>query len=204
MTVEQTLVARIEEGVVKYEATFFYDILYSGVKYLRIDLPEDLAASVQNVTPGIRKEEFDPPKLKPAKGYKAWRLSGETELVGNKVDQAGLGDQDPQARRRREHAAGVPRLQPMEVDRAWGKILLAKVETVDIQDEPGKQEGLRAIDPAGREAGRSVAGGARAFEFYGDSGALTVTATRYQLQKVKQTSIERALLAHGRHPDPTR
>jgi hypothetical protein len=192
VTVEQVLVAQIEEAVVKYEATFFYDILYSGVKYVRIDVPEDIAGQVQNVTPGIRKEEFDPPKIKPAKGYKAWRLSGETELVGKKEIKLTWETKIPKLDVGGSIPLEIRRLQPVEVDRTWGKILLSKVETVDIQDEPGKQDGLRAIDPSDvKRVG--AAGGARAFEFYGD-WALTVTATRYQLQKVKQTSIERALL----------
>ena len=43
VTIRQLLVARIEEGVIKYQATFFYSILYSGVKSLRIDVPADVA-----------------------------------------------------------------------------------------------------------------------------------------------------------------
>src|SRR5262249_29105338 len=39
VTVRQLLVVRVESGVVKYQATFSYDILYSGVKSLRVDIP---------------------------------------------------------------------------------------------------------------------------------------------------------------------
>ena len=194
VTVEQTLVARIEEGVVKYEATFVYDVLYSGVKYVRIDLPEKIAPDVQNVTPGIRKEDFDPPKIKPAKGYKAWRLSGETELLGSKTIKLAWETKFPKLDVGKSKTLDIPRLQPMEVDRAWGKILLAKVETVDIQDEPGKQEGLRAIDPQEVKLAAGVAGGARAFEFYGDAWELSVTADRYELKEITQTGVERGLL----------
>ena len=35
----ELLTAHIESGVVKFEATFFYDIRYSGVRQLRIDVP---------------------------------------------------------------------------------------------------------------------------------------------------------------------
>ena len=35
VTVRQLLVARVEEGVVKYQITFFYNVLYSGVKSLQ-------------------------------------------------------------------------------------------------------------------------------------------------------------------------
>ena len=47
VTICQLLVGRIEEGVIKYQATFSYTILYSGVKSLRIDVPADVAATAR-------------------------------------------------------------------------------------------------------------------------------------------------------------
>ena len=43
VTARQLLVARIDAGVVKYESTIFYEVQYSGVKTLRLDVPKDLA-----------------------------------------------------------------------------------------------------------------------------------------------------------------
>src|SRR5688500_515298 len=40
ITAAQLLAVQVDAGVVKYEATFFYDIRYSGVKTLRIDVPQ--------------------------------------------------------------------------------------------------------------------------------------------------------------------
>ena len=45
VTVRQLMVARIEDGVVKYQFTLFYNVLYSGVKSLRLDVPKEVAAS---------------------------------------------------------------------------------------------------------------------------------------------------------------
>ena len=49
--------AHIESGVVRYEARLFFDIKYSSVKALRIDVPKDIADKVRNLleakgTPG--------------------------------------------------------------------------------------------------------------------------------------------------------
>ena len=69
--------ARVDPGVVKYEATFFYDIRYSGVKNLRIDLPAELAAEIRNNTPGISEKLLDPQPDDVAKENVAWGFSGE-------------------------------------------------------------------------------------------------------------------------------
>jgi len=193
VTIRQLLMARIEDGVVKYQATFFYEILYSGVKSLRIDVPTEVAAGLRNNTPHIRQRVITPPPDDLAEGYVAWSLSGETELIGEgkielvweeKLEKLDVGGSDDVA---------LPLLKPMEVDRAWGQIVLTKVETIDIQ-ESGETSGLRPIDPQhDLMAGADVPGGAAAFEFH-DDWALTVTATRYELEEVKHTSIERAVL----------
>ena len=60
VTIHQLLVARIDEGVIKYQATFFYTILYSGVKSLRIDVPADVAPRLPNTTAGIRPSRDRP------------------------------------------------------------------------------------------------------------------------------------------------
>ena len=193
VTVGQLLAARIESGVAKYEATFDYDIRYSPVKSLRIDVPADLAADIRNNTQRVREKVIDPAPDDLAEGYIAWSLSGETELMGRvevrlawekKIDELDVGKSIDLA---------LPQLRPKGADRAWGQIVLAKAETIDLRpaDEP---TGLRPIDPQhDLMRGRKIAGAATAYEFH-DQWALTVTATRYDLQEVKTTSIERALV----------
>ena len=85
----------------------------------------------------------------------------------------------------------MPHLKPREVDRAWGQIVLVKSETIDVH-ESGEPKSLRPIDPQ-YDLMAPVASAARAFEFH-DDWSLTVAATRYEMEKIKHTSIERALV----------
>ncbi|MBN2218304.1 MAG: hypothetical protein JW719_13090, partial [Pirellulales bacterium] len=195
--VGQLLTMKIEDDTVQYEAVFRYNILYSGVKSLRIDVPETLAGKLRNNTPGIRERVVEPAPDDLPKGYQAWSFSGETELVGEgqitliweeKLDKLGLGD---------EVKVEVPTLTPAKaddapIDRAWGQIVLVKAETIDLAPT-GTPEGLRPIDPQRDLAGGAkVADAASAFEFHGP-WSLTVKATRYELQDVKYTIIENAV-----------
>jgi len=198
LTARQLLVARIDSGVVKYEATLFYEVLYSGVKSLRVDVPQDLAGELR-VEPTTLRHEAIPAADKPqglADGYVAWRLSGDTEFIGQvqvrllwekKIEKLDVGKSVDLA---------IPRLIPRDIDRAWGQIVLAKAETIDVQESTGKDKvaGLRPIDPQhDLMTGAAVPGAARAFEFH-DDWALTVVATMYKLEEVKHTSIERAVV----------
>jgi hypothetical protein len=195
VTAAQLMSVRMDTGVVKYNATLYYDIAYSGVKSLRLDVPAALASEIRLTTPGIRYQVLEDAE-RPAdlvEGYVAWRLSGETEFMGarhinltweKKTEKLDVG---------KSVEIDIPRLRPMNVDRAWGQIVLAKSETIDVR--PAKaSESLRPIDPQqDLMRGVIVAAAARAFEFHED-WQLTVAATRYELQEVKQTSIERALV----------
>jgi len=188
VTIRQLLVAQIDEGVIKYHATFSYTVRYSGVKSLRIDVPADPLPRV--TTTGIHQTTIDsPPGLE--KNMVAWRLTGEGELLGDgkidfewqkKLDALDVG---------KTIEVTVPRLVPRDVDRAEGQIVLAKAETLNFQEVEDRMKGLRPIDPQ-RELWSPVSGAARAFEFY-DDWTLPVTITRYELEEVKRTSIDRAV-----------
>lgn len=191
ISVRQLLVARVEEGVVKYQFTFFYNILYSGVKSLRIDVPADTAGGLRVTTRGMSETTIAPPPADLAKDNVAWSISGESELLGDtqielswerKIEKLDVG---------KSVQLPVPYLKPQAVDRAWGQIALVKSETIDIQpaEEPTS---LRPIDPQ-HDLTTPVASAARAFEFH-DDWTLRITATRYELEEVKRTSIERAVV----------
>jgi len=194
VTIKQLLVARIENGVVKYQVIFFYKVLYSGVESLRIDVPADVAADLRNETPGIQDKVIEPAPKDLAEGDVAWRFTGESELLGDgkielvweeKLEKLGIGKSIDLA---------VPQLKPRGVDRAWGQIVLAKAETIDIHEKDGRGEAetLRPIDPQ-RDLMAPVAGGARAFEFH-ENWSLSMTVTQYELEEIKHTSIERAVV----------
>ncbi len=121
----------------------------------------------------------------------AWSLSGESELIGGgrielswekKIEKLDVG---------KSVELPLPYLKPQQVDLAWGQIVLVKSETIDVH-ESGEPKSLRPIDPQ-HDLMSPVASAARAFEFH-DDWTLSITATRYQLEEIKRTSIERAVV----------
>ncbi len=193
VTARQLLVVRIESGVVHYGATFNYDVRYSGVKSLRIDVPADLADEIRNTTSGVREKVITPRPEDLPEGYVAWGLTGETEFMGAATIRLSWEHKMEELEVGKSVELVIPHLRPAELDRAWGQIVLTKTETMDVH-ETGEPKGVRPIDPQhDLMDGQKVAGAARAFEFH-DVWTLTVTVTRYQLEEVKRTSIERAVV----------
>jgi hypothetical protein len=193
----QLLAVNVESGVVKYDAWVFYDIRYSGVKNLRIDLPASLAASVRNQTPALREQQLpaEPALVPPVPGgYVAWQLTGESELLGSHMLHLSWEKPLGELPVGEGVAIEVPQLRPIGVDRAWGQITASKSETIEISVD-GKLVGLESIDPQ-RDLmpGAEVRGAARAFEFQSEAWSLALLATRYDLEEVKRTSIERGFV----------
>jgi len=197
VTVRQFLLAQVKEGEIEYRATFFYSVLYSGVKSLRIDLPAELAPEVQNLSRAtLRHETIQPAPAKLDNGYVAWSFTGESELLGDGKIELTWKRNIGQLAVESSVPVPVPWLKPRLVDQAWGQIVVAKAETIDVQDDPKQQKGLRGIDPQ-RDLmpGASAPGAARAWEFHdGEDWQLALLATRYRLEEIKHTSIERGLV----------
>jgi hypothetical protein len=193
ITARQRLVVRIDSGVVRFESLVIYDILYSGVKSLRIDVPASLAADIRNTSNGLREVAMTPPPADVAEGYVAWSLSGETELIGTQIVKLNWERKLEQLEVGKSLQVNVPSLKPAGTDRAWGQIVVTKTESLDVT-AADDLTGLRPIDPAQDiMPDAAVPDAARAFEFHED-WSLNLTATRYQLEEVKRTSIERALV----------
>ena len=190
VTVQQALVVKVEEGVVKYRATLLYDVRYSSVKSLRLDVPADAAADIRIETAGFREKAIEPAPEGLADGYIAWQISGEAELLGGGKIELVWEKQLDKLEVGKPIDIEIPRLVPQDVHRAWGQIVLTKVETIDVAPK-GEPVGLRGIDPQ-EDLIIPVPGAARAMEFHND-WKLTVAATRYQLEELKRTSIERSL-----------
>jgi hypothetical protein len=189
----QLLTARIDSGVVKYEATFHFDVQYSSVKSLRIDVPTAMAADIRNVTSGIREKTIDPRPADAAEGFTPWSFTADSEFLGSVTIKLTWETKSKELEIGQSMDYAVPVLKPMGIDRAWGQIVIAKAETLDVNAKAGFT-GLRPIDPQhDLMNGVQIADAARAFEFH-DDWSLSVTATRYELEDVKRTSIERAVL----------
>jgi len=193
ITARQLLVASVEPGAVKYRARFFYDLRYSGTESVRIDLPESVAAVARNTTGGIRDQVIDPPAEGLDEGYVAWQFTGEGELGGSFTIELEWEQPLEELDVGASVKLDVPRLLPQGTDRAWGQILLAKAEAIDLA--PAEvPTGLQPIDPQqDLMPGASVPEAAIAFEFH-NPWSLKLEATRYELQSVKTTSIERGLV----------
>ena len=132
------------------------------------------------------------PKDIPA-GYVALELSSDGEFLGaSEVKFTGerkLADLQVG----KSVKIALPSLKPHGVDRHTGKIAAAKAETIDLGVD-GKPTGLRPIDPQrDLPAGKLSVPASMAFEFVGD-WSLTLLATRYELEDVKRTSIDRAFV----------
>jgi hypothetical protein len=190
----QLLAVNVESGVVKYDAWFYFDIKFSGVKTLRIDVPTALAGKFKNLTTATMHEsQLTPPPADVPAGYAAYSFSGDGELLGSRTIHLSWESPQKDLPVGKQVAIELPHLRPHGVDRAWGQIAASKTETIEISVD-GEFKGLRPIDPQ-RDLmpGAEVTGAARAFEFYED-WSLPLVATRYELEEVKRTSIERGFV----------
>ncbi len=189
----QLLVAKIELGVIRYHANIKYQIRYSGVDAVRIDIPESLVGQIRNVSKNLREQTIKPPPEDVQEGYVAWRIRGNSELLGDR--EVHLEWEQPIERLDVGSSIDVPVpiLIPMDVDRAWGQIVVTKAESLDVT--PAEiPEGLRPIDPAhDLLPGESVENAASAFEFH-DRWSLVLRATQYEPQPLANSSIERSVV----------
>ncbi len=193
VTAEQVVVVSVQSGVVKYDAKLFYEVLYSGVKSLRLDVPTELVAELRNRSANIIESPIQPQPDDVPEGYTAWQLTGDNEFFGKhqvrftweeKIADLPLGE---------SAEVEVDRLIPADVDRANGQIVIAKSETIDVRPQ-SDASGLRPIDPQTDLAqGVKVDNAAMAFEFV-DDWELKLTATRFELQELKRTSVSRAVV----------
>jgi hypothetical protein len=189
VTVKQLLSSKIDDGVVRFTDKISYNVLYSGVKSLRIDVPKEIAKDLRNQSKEFRDTVISPQPEDVADGYEAWNFARDVNLIGNGTINLTWEKQIPQLLDGKNVDITIPRLIPQDVFRSWGQILLSKAETVDISASDNN-EGLRQIDPQHDiDASDRVPDAAYAFEFHND-WKLSLLATRYQLHEVKRASVE--------------
>lgn len=198
VTVRQLLVVRVEPRLVKYSATFYYDILHSGVKTLRIDIPKSLEKKINNESETtLRWRSINPQPEKLAADTVAYQLITDGEFLGSHAVQFTWEQPLTTLDYNKPEEIELPHLQPKDVKRAWGQIVITKTENIDVSEsEESKPQNLQGIDPRqDLMPGANVPDAARAFEFHKDDWKLTLKAMQYKLEDVKRTSIE---LAHVR------
>ena len=183
----------VEQGSVKFTSTLFTKVQYSSLASIRLDVPEGLVREIRIATPGIRESTINPPPADLAAGYVAWELIGEKPWLGERKVQLGWQQRLDGLEIGKRVKIVIPRLIPRNADQAWGQVVLNRKDSIDLQlDE--SSNGLRPIDPRyDLMPGTSFPDASRAFEFQSD-WAMQIAATRYALEQVKQTSIERAFI----------
>jgi len=193
VTVRQMLDALVEPASVKFTSTLFTKVQYSSLATLRLDVPEAIAKEIRIATPGIRETTITPPPTDLAAGYVAWELVGDTPWLGERTVQLGWHLRLEGLEIGKRIKIDIPRLNPRGVDQAWGQVVLNRKDSIDLQLEDGSN-GLRPIDPRyDLMPGTAFPDASRAFEFQSD-WTMQIAATRYALEQVKQTSIERAFV----------
>ena len=94
VTVRQLMVARIEDGVVKYQFTLFYNVLYSGIKSLRIDVPHGGGRRAARDDARRARSGHFPTAEGPATGDVAWSLSRRDGVSRRRQDRVDVGEED--------------------------------------------------------------------------------------------------------------
>lgn len=193
VSVRQMFETMVEPGALKFNATFFTKVQYSSLASLRLDVPELLSKEIRILTPGIRESIISPPPADLVAGYVAWELVGDTPWLGERTFQLGWQKQLDGLEIGKRVKVPIPRLIPRNTDQSWGQIVLNRKDSIDLQLEEGSS-GIRPIDPRfDLMPGTAFPNAAKAFEFQAD-WSMDIAATRYALEQVKQTNIERGFV----------
>jgi hypothetical protein len=211
LTLRELRTVHIEEGLIKNEAKFYYEILFNTIKSLRIDVPEKLSgrlnisrtikgkgntSNAQNDAADWRELMMMPQPDDVAEGYVAWEFATKSSLFGTGVLELTWEDELAQPEIGKSLSIDIPRLLPKKqqpADRVWGQIIVSKSQGIDI-GESETIKGLKPIDPQYDISEQDrIDNAVAAFEFH-DDWSLQLTATRYKIEEVKRTSIEQGLV----------
>ena len=152
-----------------------------------------LVNELRNRSTNVLKQAILPVPEDVPDGYTAWELTGDNEFFGKQLIRFTWEEKLADLPLGKSADVEVARLIPANVDRASGQIVLTKSETIDVRPK-SDASGLRPIDPQTDLAqGVTVDNAAMGFEFV-DDWNLKLTATRFELQELKRTSISRAVV----------
>jgi hypothetical protein len=203
LTLKEIRHVRVESGAIKHKVTFDYNVLFSGLNSIRIDLPEQISGRISldrmnrnGINNDWRDTRIVPQPDDVEKGYVAWEFSCGSKIRGKGKLSFSWDDVIAQPAIGQSIDISIAKLTPHKqqpADRIWGQIIVSKSESIDL-GESDKSNGLKPIDPKNDvEAADRVEDAVAAFEFY-DTWQLELAATRYKLEEVKRTSIEKGII----------
>ncbi len=191
--VDQFLQVTTESGSLRHLAELDYEIRFSPVKVLRIDIPVELESRLQLLGTEYQWQKLNPQPTDVAADEAAWEVRGPSEWLGNyRISfswDLPLTSVDVGA----SQSLSIRGLQPKGADRARGQVVIKRTELFDIQTDANSQ-GLRPIDPTtDLFAGRRIDDAVAALEFV-DRWNLGLTLSRFALYELKRTNVPKSLI----------
>lgn len=189
--VGQLVIADVQSGIINHSVTLAYDVRYSGVKKLRLDVPTSLIGKIRNDSKLVQESVISPRPDDLVADYTAWQLTSNRELFGafqvelswiESLDDLEVGS---------AASVSLNPLTPQEVHRSWGQIVIKKAENLDVV--PAKTDGVRPIDPRyDLKLGSTetqIEGAAVAMEFH-QAWNVRLDIHRYELESIELSAIE--------------
>jgi hypothetical protein len=189
--VGQLVIADVQSGIINHSVTLAYDVRYSGVKKLRLDVPTSLIEKIRNDSKLVQESVITPRPDDLAADYTAWQLISNRELFGafqvelswiESLDDLEVGS---------AASVSLNPLTPKEVHRSWGQIVIKKAENLDVV--PAESDGVRPIDPRyDLKLGSTetqIEGAAVAMEFH-QAWSVKLDIHRYELESIELSAIE--------------
>ena len=189
--VGQLVIADVQSGIINHSVTLAYDVRYSGVKKLRLDVPTNLIGKIRNDSKLVQESVITPRPDDLATDYTAWELISNRELFGafqvelswiESLDDLEVGSAT---------SVSLNQLTPQEVHRSWGQIVIKKAENLDVV--PAESDGVRPIDPRyDLKLGSTetqIEGAAVAMEFH-QAWSVELDIHRYELESIELSAIE--------------
>jgi hypothetical protein len=189
--VGQLVIADVQSGIINHSVTLAYDVRYSGVKELRLDIPTSLIEKIRNDSKLVQKSVITPRPDDLADDYTAWQLISNRELFGEFQIELSWIESLEDLEIGSGTSVSLNPLVPQDVHRSWGQIAIKKAENLDVV--PAEPDGVRPIDPRyDLKLGSTetqVEGAAVAMEFH-QAWSVKLDIHRYELESIELSAIE--------------
>ncbi|MBT3891770.1 MAG: hypothetical protein HOF72_14180 [Planctomycetaceae bacterium] len=189
--VGQLVIADVQSGIINHSVTLAYDVRYSGVKKLRLDIPTSLIEMIRNDSKLVQESVITPRPDDLADDYTAWQLTSNRELFGQFQVELSWIESLEDLEVGSAASVSLHPLMPQEVHRSWGQIVIKKTENLDVV--PAESDGVRPIDPRyDLKLGSTemqVPGAAVAMEFH-QTWSVKLDIHRYELESIELSAIE--------------